>query len=60
MVTIMNDKLDVLPHIVEAVVDHISGPSKIGVAGTYTKAKYLDDRPKTVNIWNKYLASITS
>jgi integrase len=37
MVTMMNERLGIAPHIVEAVVNHISGPSKRGVAGVYNK-----------------------
>ena len=60
MVTTMNDKLGVPPHIVEAVVNRITGPAKSGVAGIYNKALYLEDRRKALNKWNKYIESITS
>ena len=33
MVTVMNERLGVAPHIVEAVVNHTSGLAKAGVAG---------------------------
>jgi hypothetical protein len=32
------------PHVIEAIVNHVSG-SKAGVAGVYNKAQYLDDDP---------------
>ena len=60
MVTTMNDKLGVLPHVVEAVVNHITGPSKIGVAGIYNKAQYLKERREALIRWNDYLESISS
>ena len=41
--TTMHEKLDVAPHIVEAILGHVSG-HKAGVAGTYNRALYLDQR----------------
>jgi integrase len=37
--TIMADKLGVLPHVIEAVLNHVSG-HKAGVAGVYNRALY--------------------
>jgi integrase len=37
--TTMADKLGVLPHIIEAILNHVSG-HKSGVAGIYNRAKY--------------------
>jgi integrase len=39
--TIMADQLNVLPHVIEAVLNHQSG-HKSGVAGIYNKARYTD------------------
>jgi integrase len=41
VVTMMNERLGIAPHIVEACVNHISGSAKAGVAGVYNKAVYL-------------------
>ena len=60
MVTTMNDKLGVPPYIVEAVVNHITGPAKSGVAGVYNKAQYLQERRKSLNKWNDHIESMTS
>jgi integrase len=38
----------VLPHVVEAVLNHISG-NKAGVAGTYNKALYLKEKREALN-----------
>lgn len=38
----------VLPHVVEAVLNHISG-NKAGVAGTYNKAMYLKEKRDGLN-----------
>ena len=54
MVTMMNERLGIAPHIVEAVVNHISGPSKRGVAGVYNRALYLDER-RALEAWAKYV-----
>lgn len=51
MVTHMNEHLGVAPHVVEAVVNHISGPAKRGVAGVYNRALYLAERRVALNAW---------
>ena len=38
MVTVMNERLGIQPHVVEAVVNHINGHAKRGVAGVYNRA----------------------
>jgi len=52
--THMADKLGVLPHIVEAVLNHVSG-HKSGVAGTYNKAKYLEEMRDALNRWAEWI-----
>src|SRR5262249_25084194 len=42
--------LGVAPHVVEAVLNHISG-HKGGVAGIYNKAQYLPERRAALNLW---------
>lgn len=51
MVTAMNEQLGIQPHIVEAVVNHISGLAKAGVAGVYNRALYLDERRRALEEW---------
>jgi integrase len=58
MVTVMNEKLGILPHVVEAVVNHMSGLAKAGVAGVYNRALYLDDRRRALDAWAVYLDEI--
>lgn len=55
MVTMMNERLGIAPHIVEAVVNHISGPSKRGVAGVYNRALYLDERRRALQAWAAFV-----
>jgi integrase len=48
--TIMADKLSVLPHIVEAILNHVSG-HRAGVAGIYNRAKYEGDMRQALQRW---------
>ena len=57
MDTVMNDRLGVLPHVVEAVLNHVSG-SKAGVSGVYNRAVYLRERTDALNLWADHLLSI--
>jgi hypothetical protein len=42
------------PHVIEAIVNHVSG-HKAGVAGTYNKALYLEERRKALEAWGRYV-----
>lgn len=55
MVTVMNEELRIQPHVVEAVVNHVSGSAKRGVAGVYNRALYLDERRQALNAWDIWL-----
>jgi integrase len=55
--TLMNDRLDVLPHVVEAILNHVSG-AKGGVAGVYNKALYLRERVDALKLWADHLTAI--
>lgn len=59
MVTRMNEDLAVPPHIVEAVVNHVSG-AKAGVAGTYNRAVYMPQRREALVKWSEYVAAIVA
>jgi hypothetical protein len=60
MDTVMNDRLGVLPHVVEAICNRVSThkSGKSGVAGVYNKALYLRERVEALNLWADHLASI--
>jgi hypothetical protein len=45
------------PHVVEAVVNHVSGPAKRGVAGVYNRAIYLDDRRRALEAWADFVVT---
>ncbi len=55
MVTMMNEELGIAPHIVEAVVNHVSGAAKAGVAGVYNRALYLAERRSALEAWAVYV-----
>ena len=45
------NEIGIAPHIVEAVVNHISGPAKAGVAGVYNRAKYRAEKLDALERW---------
>ena len=51
--------LGVQPHIVEAVLNHISG-SKAGVAGIYNRAVYRDEKRVALNLWAEHVAALVN
>ena len=53
----MND-IGVFPHVVEAVLNHVSGAAKAGVAGVYNKAKYNPEKRAALNQWADHVARI--
>jgi integrase len=59
MVTVMNERLGIAPHVVEAVVNHVSGPSKRGVAGVYNRAVYLAERRAALEHWANYIRDVS-
>jgi integrase len=49
--------LGVSPHIVEAVLNHVSG-HKRGVAGVYNRATYDSEKLTALNIWAERILSL--
>jgi integrase len=58
-VTNMNELGFAEPHVVEAIVNHISG-HKSGVGGKYNHAQYLDQRREALEKWGLYLTGLLS
>lgn len=56
-VTNMN-KLKILPHVVEATVNHISTGARAGVAGNYNKYDYYDEKKEALQRWALHLGGI--
>lgn len=49
--------IGVLPHVVEAVLNHVSG-SKAGVAGVYNYALYNPEKRAALDLWAAHLAAL--
>jgi integrase len=56
MVTGMNE-MGTQPHIVEAIVNHISG-HRSGVAGVYNRALYLEERRQPLDSWADHVVAL--
>lgn len=55
LVTGMNEELRISPHVVESVVNHVSGAARQGAAGVYNRALYLDERRRALQRWSRYV-----
>jgi integrase len=55
--TVMADKLAVLPHVIEALLNHVSG-HKAGVAGVYNRAPYERDVRTALLTWADHVRAI--
>ena len=51
-------ELGVLPHVVEAILNHTSG-HKGGVAGVYNRATYAMEKEAALLLWAKHVEAIT-
>ena len=49
--------IGVQPHVVEAVLNHVSG-HKAGVAGVYNRSAYAAEKQSALNIWAAHINSI--
>jgi integrase len=58
-VTHLNENRLAAPHVIEAIVNHVSG-HLAGVAGTYNKALYLDERRGALEAWARRVAAIAA
>jgi hypothetical protein len=52
-------ELHVPPHVVELVVNHISG-TRAGVAGTYNRSELLPERKAALERWATHVAGIVA
>jgi integrase len=57
MSTRMHDELGIAPHIVEAVLNHVSG-HRAGVAGTYNRALYSKEKAVALASWAEHVTAI--
>ena len=49
--------LGVLPHVVEAVLNHVSG-HKAGVAGVYNRALYSAEKRQALDLWAAHIEAL--
>jgi integrase len=57
VVTGMNE-LGIQPHVVEAVVNHVSGRARAGVAGVYNRATYAVEKRAALQAWADHLDEV--
>ena len=50
-------ELGIQPHVIEAVVNHVSG-HKAGVAGVYNRATYAVEKREALNRWAEHVAQL--
>jgi integrase len=58
-VTMLGESKIAPPHVVEAIVNHVSGV-KAGVAGVYNKALYLEERRRALDAWGEHIEAIVA
>jgi integrase len=58
MSTTMHERLGIQPHIVEAVLSHVSGHQG-GVAGIYNRATYRDEKRIAIERWGEFVETLT-
>ncbi len=49
--------LGVLPHVVEAVLNHVSG-HRAGVAGVYNRATYAREKREALKAWADHISTL--
>ena len=50
-------KLGIQPHVIEAILNHVSG-FRAGVAGVYNRNPYDAEKRKALDIWADHLMAI--
>ena len=51
--------LGILPHVIEAVINHISG-HRAGVAGVYNRATYVEEKQRALKQWGEFVERIAN
>jgi integrase len=57
--TLMAEKLGILPHVIEAILNHVSG-AKSGIAGVYSRATYADEMRNALCKWADYVEGLAA
>jgi integrase len=55
----MAEKIGIAPHIIEAVLNHVSG-HKGGVAGVYNRAIYAEEKRSALEKWADHVSSVVA
>jgi hypothetical protein len=50
-------EIGVAPHVVEAILNHISG-HRAGVAGVYNRAQYALEKRRALELWARYVTLV--
>jgi integrase len=50
-------ELGVQPHVIEAVLNHISG-HKAGVAGVYNRSSYAAEKKAALDLWGRHVQAV--
>ena len=54
-----NDLNPLIPvHVVEALLNHVSGSAKAGVAGIYNKYQYRKEKAEALRVWQRHLRKL--
>lgn len=59
VVTMMGDELQIPPHVVEAMINHVSG-FRSGVSRVYNYAQYRQERIEATNRWGAFIEKCVS
>ena len=57
--TALHDRFGIPPHVVEEILGHVGG-HKGGVAGTYNKAIYLEERRRALDLWGAHIMELVT
>jgi integrase len=57
--TSLHERFGVPPHVVEVILGHVGG-HRGGVAGTYNRANYLDERRRALERWGAHIVELVS
>jgi integrase len=55
--TMMAERLAVPPHVIEAILNHVSG-HKAGVSGIYNRASYRAEKREALDRWARHVAEL--
>lgn len=57
MSTVMNEHLDILPHIADVCLNHVTGRKK-GSSAVYNRADYMRQKREALTAWGEYVTKL--